>query len=240
MLQLKRICISVFILIFTVFAPYRLDAELPRLVSPLFPLAKGNYWIYRGETRWTAPYQPGVQAQHMTWKMEVVELIERQKFRAAVIKGHPQDLIWYEPGRTRGDYLLICQDDDKLFLVGQDRFDQVLSRLRDEADALAGLLSDQELFLQRSGGIPRKDDQATEGPAARPSSWQVQKISAERSPSLPLDPYASRSGYRLLQKTLPDQVTMDVIPGLGITRYLYRHHGTVFETRMELVEFFVG
>lgn len=38
-------------------------------------------------------------------------------------------------------------------------------------------------------------------------------------------------------RTSPDHSIMNFVPGLGITGYLYKHHGTLSETDLKLVEF---
>ena len=79
-----------------------------------FPLKKGTYWIYRGETKFLVPRknaagdekQKGVaneeKSEVLTWKMEVIDTLERPNVFAALIKGGPWDLAWYEPGKARG------------------------------------------------------------------------------------------------------------------------------------------
>jgi hypothetical protein len=34
---------------------------------------------------------------------------------------------------------------------------------------------------------------------------------------------------------MPDHHFLDIVPGLGITRYLYGHHGTVAESEVKLI-----
>jgi hypothetical protein len=43
------------------------------------------------------------------------------------------------------------------------------------------------------------------------------------------------SGWRLAYRTLPDHELLDFAPGVGITRYVYSHHGTVAETNVRLL-----
>jgi len=46
---------------------------------------------------------------------------------------------------------------------------------------------------------------------------------------------ADSPGFRLTLRTLPDDTVIDFIPGVGMTRYQYRHHGTVAEADLHLV-----
>ena len=42
--------------------------------------------------------------------------------------------------------------------------------------------------------------------------------------------------YTLIYKTVADETIMDLVPGIGIVRYRYSHHGTPAELDMKLVE----
>ncbi len=46
--------------------------------------------------------------------------------------------------------------------------------------------------------------------------------------------------YRLALRTLPDHTLIDFVPGLGITHYIYSHHGTLAQAEVELVEYRAG
>jgi hypothetical protein len=75
--------------------------------SEYFPLTKGNYWIYKGETKYLVPKkeappnsgQNEAKSEILTWKMEVVDTTEGGNYHAALIKGMPMDLAWYTPGK---------------------------------------------------------------------------------------------------------------------------------------------
>jgi hypothetical protein len=56
------------------------------------------------------------------------------------------------------------------------------------------------------------------------------------------DPVALLGGrtattYEVTYQTNPDHSIMEIVPGLGITRYVYSHHGTPAETDVRLVSF---
>src|SRR5262245_26296554 len=58
-----------------------------------FPISKGSYWVYSGTVKGRESQQdcdgtkPAEQA--ITWKMEVMDTIDRGNITAAVLKGHP-------------------------------------------------------------------------------------------------------------------------------------------------------
>jgi len=99
-----------------------------------FPLEKGNYWIYRGETKFLVPKKNPTEEEKknstkneeksevLTWKMEVVDTLERDRCFVALIKGGPWDLAWYEPGKARGDYMILRVDRfDIIYIVVMPR-----------------------------------------------------------------------------------------------------------------------
>jgi hypothetical protein len=43
--------------------------------------------------------------------------------------------------------------------------------------------------------------------------------------------------FTIMQYTGPDHSIFSFVPGVGITRYQYVHHGTVSEVDVQLVEF---
>src|SRR5262245_7393313 len=72
-----------------------------------FPLQPGAYWTYRGNVKWTQPNSDKDQEENLDWRMEVVRQVRLGKYEIAVMKGGPEDLIWYEPGKPRRDYLIV-------------------------------------------------------------------------------------------------------------------------------------
>ena len=46
--------------------------------------------------------------------------------------------------------------------------------------------------------------------------------------------------YEIDYRTNPDDITLQLLPGVGVIRYQYHHHGTVAETDVKLVAFHTG
>jgi hypothetical protein len=46
-----------------------------------------------------------------------------------------------------------------------------------------------------------------------------------------------RSAYVLGYRTLPDEETLTLVPGIGITSFAYVHHGTIVEANVHLVAY---
>jgi hypothetical protein len=70
-----------------------------------FPMRLGTYWIYHGNVKWTEG--DNVREQDLDWKMEITNLDKSAPYEVAAVKGSPEDLMWYTPGKPRGDYLLV-------------------------------------------------------------------------------------------------------------------------------------
>jgi len=200
--------------------------------AKLFPLKKGNYWLYKGRARWTPSGTGQVKEKTLTWKMEVTDVIGREFITAAVLKGHPQDVAWYEDGAKRGDYLILAVGDDLYYFIEGLRVNEVLYRLKDEDDILSDLVFEDELFF-RVPVLENIDSQ--NGHFA--DVVDLQQTAGELAgASLSMDDKA----YRVTFDSLPDHTRIDLVPGVGITRFVYRHHGLVSEADMELVEYFAG
>jgi hypothetical protein len=74
-------------------------------ITTYFPLSQGAYWVYEGIVKWTKGTE--VIEKTVTWKMEVVEVVERDHVTGYLLKGHPDDLAWYEEGKERGEHVII-------------------------------------------------------------------------------------------------------------------------------------
>ena len=208
----------------------------------VFPLSKGTVWVYEGLVRWTLPGSDKEFEKKITWKMEIVDTVGRDSLLAAVVKGHPADLAWYEEERAPGDYVIIRRDPGEYYLVEPFRFQEVRRRLENPTDTLDALLQDEELFLDwplakgKKWGEPealKRDDLLYQ--------WVVEEERPVRLGSVKGVEAAGRvTQYRLAYRTLPDHTLIDFVPGVGIIHYVYAHHGTVAEADVKLVEYHAG
>ena len=64
-----------------------------------FPLEPGMYWNYEGNVVWAEPGASAVQRRQIAWRTEIVEVITRDWTTVAVLKGHPRDLVFFDPKR---------------------------------------------------------------------------------------------------------------------------------------------
>ena len=113
-----------------------------------FPFEPGMYWNYEGNVVWTEPGTSAVQRRPITWRMEIVEVITRDWTTVAVLKGHPRDLVFFDPKREPRTSLLVSVNLQKYYLLEGDRVQPALNRLKDSKDLLMGLVRESELFLE--------------------------------------------------------------------------------------------
>src|SRR5437667_116174 len=82
--------------------------------TEVFPMRKGTRWVYRGEVAWQTSGK--AHSKQLDWTMEVVDSVQRGRYKVALLLGHPKDLTWYEEGRKPGCHILIADDNTKFYL----------------------------------------------------------------------------------------------------------------------------
>jgi hypothetical protein len=209
--------------------------------NDVFPLATGNSWIYRGETSWTegdsskAPVK--IKTATLTWKMEVVAVAHGANVEAALIKGMPQDLSWYETGKSRGDYLIFCEDKTKFYSLDGEEALRAFSELQKTSALPVDIKEHAELFLDFP--LTTGKGFAAESPGLEPGwhSWGVEADSAFNASEIKGAPRHKKfRAVSLHYGTAPDHQNVRFVPGLGIVGYEYGHHGTVAKTDLHLIE----
>ena len=210
-------------------------------VNEVFPLKKGNKWIYEGQVKWIPAGKESVLQKEVRLEMVVANVVDRGDIYAAILKGHPHDFVWYEEGVGCGDYLFVFLEGNYYFLEGE-RVVQAIARLQDEKDDLNNLVNKDELFLSKDLMYKDRDrgvDQAL-SQQNRNYEWFLKSVRQIDLKDLRLKGLASsvlKVQYNLIFQTLPDDTTIEFVPGIGITQYKYIHHGAVAETDLRLIEF---
>jgi hypothetical protein len=214
-----------------------------------FPLVKGNCWIYSGEVKWSEPDggETTVNGQKMrtnatrtktlTWKMEVVDTLQKGIVFAAYLKGFPDDLSWYEPGKERGDCCIVRVGTGQYHKFGGEGAKKVWEKLQSDGDVRLEMLDENTLFLDVPLIAGKVYGEFANTPRAR-YCWVVEG-EAEFDPAKIKGAPKTTAGtlFTLTYRTSPDHQFVDFVPGLGITGYVYGHHGTVSECNMDLVQF---
>lgn len=190
-----------------------------------FPLQKGNWWIYEGNVGWTEGAKKFNQA--ISWKMEVIEVVKKTGLEIALIKGFPDDLAFYERGKERGNYLIV-RDSDKYWLVRllDADWQKSLGNISFKNGRLEFTSLSFDLILQMPLRVGQKFAQEDVNRTDNQYCWFVcDRIS-----------WGNRKGFRLVYETGPDDTTAEFVPGVGITRFAYNHHGTYFECDVKLIK----
>lgn len=209
----------------------------PQNNSDYFPLKKDAYWVYQGMVKWTKSNSTDVAEEEITWKMEVKQVLQRNDIVGYEMLGAPWDLAWYESGKAQSQYGII-QVGGKFYRVSLE----AVLRLMNGADDLSGLMNENDIFLD----TPLASGKKFCGPAylTRSDNMYCWNVGEEK----PFDPNNIKGivpskelwEYPIVNQTMPDVSTMYFVPGVGISHYFYRHHGTVSEVDVHLIEYYPG
>ncbi len=211
--------------------------------SAYFPLSKGNYWIYSGEVKWwqknDATGKHEDQSKTLTWKMEVIDTASRGLVFAALIKGFPYDLCWYEPDKERGDYLIVRVGTGQYHLFSGKAVKGVWDKIKNPEGSLFELVNEDSLILDVPlivGKLFGDYAQTTTGRYC----WVVEGESAYTDKVKGAPALKDGRVFTMTYRTSPDFQSVAFVPGLGIVHYQYHHHGTTAECDMQLIEFHKG
>lgn len=207
-----------------------------QLSEDVFPMTKGTYWIYRGEVTWQDNNE--TKSAKVEWKMEVVECISRKDGGAAVLKGHPEDLRGYSPGRERLDHLLVRIGKTKWYLVDGPDFASAMRSFQNPEQLLSELVDESQLILQS----PLKTDMVFGEPDQlkredRMYIWHIENESRVRLAGVAGAPRGKQTEYSIAFLTNPEHTYISFVPGIGVTKYIYGHHGTVSSVSVRLMKF---
>jgi hypothetical protein len=206
-----------------------------------FPLTTGTYWLYDGVARWSTPGAAEQSEKEVQWRMEVREVIPRGNFVGAVVRGYLADLNGSQGDTKPADSIIVQSGENKYYLVPSYDYEKVLGRLRDPHDSLADLVNENELILE----LPLEPLKKFCGPQGMARTdgfycWVVNQASPAALSSVKGAPAGDRTAYQLQFITVPDATTIEFVPDVGITSYIYRNHETGGNTEMTLVEFHPG
>jgi len=202
-----------------------------------FPLKKGTYWIYRGPVKWTQINSSSVAEDEITWKMEVERVFQRNAIVGYEMSGAPWDLAWYEVGKEPSKYGII-QAGGKFYRVPYE----TVIRLLNEDDNLFGLVDENDIFLD----IPLVDGKkfCDAISMTRPDNmycWDVGEGNLfDAKNTKGIDTSKKLWEYLIVNQTMPDVSIMYFVPSIGISHYVYHHHGTVSDVDVQLIEFHPG
>ena len=200
-----------------------------------FPIEPGLTWTYRGQVRWTGT-DGRTHAASITHTMTIVSVETGPNARAALVRGWVQDLARYEQSNKRAFSALVGRGGRLYHVVARDSADAVAlatTAVRDDAPPpeLETLVLDSALVVGavygRDSVTSKRDDNmygwhvASDRVVGARAAWQ---------------PTGARVRHVTLEyRTQPDYQRIEYVPGVGITRFVYSHHGTVAEADVQLV-----
>jgi hypothetical protein len=198
--------------------------EIPhQIIRPDFPLAKGNQWTYEAHIRYHDRATDSLIEKDLEWVMEVTELIPHGNTKAAIVKGFPTDLVWYEGKAERANYLLLV-DSNKIFLSNLAPEDSLNIRVHDSKDALTNIKTGYNLMV--------------DFPLVKGKTWGADPEMPQRADSMYAwvvqNTASTTQAAGIKYNTNPDHSIFEIQPGVGITGYQFVHHGTVMELTMKL------
>jgi len=204
---------------------------------PGLPLTPGTSWTYRADVSWAANGSGAARHETLSWTTSVLAARTSDSSVAATIQGWPTDLAWWEPGRRPTLSVIYCaRGQVYLFHPPAEAVTALVTAL------LAGSTQPtaDDLILR----LPLHTGQSFGGEAGRrPDTFYAWFV--ESADSLPASVRRLRldltdSLYTLVYRTNPDHTILGFVPGVGIVRYAYSHHGTTAEADAWLVGYHEG
>ena len=206
----------------------------------IFPLAKGNYWVYRGPVE--SGGSTGTIRKTITWKMEITDVIKRQDISAALVRGFPDDLWWYTEDRKPRDSLIVQVFPARFYLLGPSEIQKALDAVRDDRNNLQGLVRESNLFLDFPLVKGKRFGEAEL--ITRTDGFYSWVVNDERQSNLEgirgVSSRRNRTVYTIREFTVGSHTEFDFVSGVGVVRYMGHHNGTVSDFEMNHVEFHAG
>ena len=201
------------------------------------PLAPGTTWTYRAEVAWTIVGSDSVQRRTIRWTASILSVETRDSISVAIVKDWLSGLAWWDPTRTEIRSLIVCEP-GRIYHIQPS--DTVSAALVDSLLDGRQRPSEDDLILRfplRTGDLfgrdaPDRDDTFY--------AWFVESARAMPADLARMETGASDSLFTLAYRSLPDHQFVDFAPGLGVTRYVYGHHGTVAQADAVLIGYRAG
>jgi hypothetical protein len=186
-----------------------------------FPLHAGDRWSYAGSVRRVEPHSGvgRIRTRRIRWTMEVLEVADGAGYHAARIRGAPGDLIWADGNfvaresiwvQARGGLYHLELGDGESIDLGDEN--ALRARLTEDALLLVWPLTPGRVY-------------GCDTPNRSPiGCWSVEGVRE----------IAHAKSHLLIYRTNAGPTTMTFVPGLGITRFEYHHHGTAYDLELRL------
>ena len=195
------------------------------LFSALFPLAEGTRWVYRGTTR--GDYHRADVVRRVETTMRVIGHAKVGKYELAVIDGGPDTISCDRVPEPRRMFTVVIRDGNRYYETATPNpsLDEFTSE-----EQVAKQIDEESLFLETplQGRKTIGCEQAANPPMY---CWSV-----EQQPQREIVG-KKRRPYRLTYRSSPTLETVEVVEGVGVTRWQSVHHGSPCEIDLRLVSF---
>jgi len=214
-----------------------LCAQEQHAPEEFFPMSVGSYWLYEGTVSWADSANDEPAKQQVSWKMSVNKVIRNKDLVAAIVTGFPADLD-FSAGAAVPQPWLILQDTKHNFFHVNLGPNYDLTKFDGADPSFARFMDTDALLFQwplRKGA--KFCDFEAKGREDNMYCWVVSQETIKPEISIKGAPTSKLQVFALQYRSLPDDTTMELVPGLGLLSYEYHHHGTVADTELRLVEF---
>lgn len=200
--------------------------------SSLFPMTKGTTWTYQGHVK-----TENIDI-HMRWTVTVVDAVDTPEISAALLRGGPWDLAWYQPNVQPGTHV-VARLGNTYYLLHDDGRDTFADIKAGSVRDLQDRLSDDVWFR-----VPLHQGDSSCPPGALSQSpmycWAVDSVAKSQDVKIGRVTIQGADAYQLVWRTNPDHQILTLVPGVGITSWEYAHQGSVAKTTLQLIEYRPG
>jgi hypothetical protein len=138
-------------------------------------------------------------------------------------------------------HALVVRLKDGTYAVTSKEADETFEQLKKASnwESILERMEREDFWLQDP--LPKLGDKIEEGDSPRDDDlycWVVTRVGNMRLLNVAgVAPRHSWPCCTLTQYFGPDDCVLDLVPGIGITKYDYSHHGTIMEAHIRLREF---
>jgi hypothetical protein len=192
--------------------------------ADLLPFAAGNAWTYEAQVDWTKANSNEVASGVVTWRSRVVEAGKTDAGTVAIVTGLPMQLGFYEPGSVP-TYDVLVQDSRGLWIADAGTAEEAASIA---ANAAAGAQTGEQVLQ-----YPVRLGNCASRAPGRSDNMYCWLVESELECN-------GLQGWRIVYRSLSSYEALDVFPEIGITGYVFRHHGTVANTAAGLISYTIN
>ena len=205
--------------------------------NDFFPMEKGTRWTYSGTVEWTKDNANTVVSERKVLTVVIEDSFVVGHVKVAILKGGPWDLAFYDADRKPARHVIVSNDNEYYLFGFDDISNKLLESLRN------GEWPEKEMAEHLWFTLPTDESDEFCPPEMQshvaehdPSyCWIVAQAGTGALPALGIS--KPRPWYELRFQTNPDHEIDTLVPGIGITHFIYSHHGTVSNVDIKLTRF---